>query len=76
MVAHSDLEPHITILNEPRDVARFAFVIHPLSTEYIFNHPQLKYLRFLPARLVERLVANIRPLYLSRVTGVRSPATG
>ncbi len=76
MVARSELEPHITVLNEPRDVARFAFVIHPLSTEYIFNHPQLKYLRFLPSRLVERLVANIRPLYLSRVTGVRSPATG
>jgi predicted amino acid dehydrogenase len=76
VVARSELEPRITILNKPRDVARFAFVIHPLSAEHIFNHPQLKYLRFLPTRLVERLVANIRPLYLSRVTGIRSPATG
>jgi predicted amino acid dehydrogenase len=75
-VARSELEPCITVLNEPHDVARFAFVIHPLSIDYIFNHPQLKYLRFLPRRLVERLVANIRPMYLSRVTGVRSPATG
>ena len=76
LVARSELAPHITVLNKARDVARFAFVIHPLSIEQVFNHPQLKYLRFLPKRLVERLVANIRPMYLSRVTGVRSPATG
>jgi predicted amino acid dehydrogenase len=57
-------------------VARFAFVIHPLSVDYIFNHPLLRYLRFLPKRLIERTVANMRPLYLSRITGVRSPATG
>lgn len=76
LVARSELEPHITILNEPRDVARFSFVIHPLSVNFIFNHPQLKYLRFLPKRLIERLMANIRPLYLSRITGIRSPSTG
>jgi predicted amino acid dehydrogenase len=57
-------------------VARFAFVIHPLSVDYLFNHPQLKYLRFLPKRPIERLMANLRPLYLSRITGVRSEATG
>jgi predicted amino acid dehydrogenase len=76
LVARSELEPRITILNEPRDVARFAFVIHPLSVDFIFKHPQLKYLRFLPKRLIERAMANIRPLYLSRITGIRSPATG
>ena len=76
LVARGELEPHVTVLNEERDVARFAFVIHPLSVDYIFNHPQLKYLRFLPKRLIERLVANMRPLYLSRITGVRSQATG
>ncbi len=76
LVARSELEPRVTVLNEPRDVARFAFVIHPLSVDHIFNHPLLKYLRFLPKRLIERLMANLRPLYLSRITGVRSPATG
>jgi predicted amino acid dehydrogenase len=76
LVDRSELEPHITVLNEPRDVARFAFVIHPLSTDHIFNHPQLRYLRFLPTRLVERAMANIRPLYLSRMTGIRSAGTG
>jgi predicted amino acid dehydrogenase len=76
LVARSELEPHITVLNEPRDVARFAFVIHPLSVDHVFNHPQLKVLRFLPKSLVERVMANIRPMYLSRMTGIRSPATG
>jgi predicted amino acid dehydrogenase len=76
LVDRSELEPRITVLNEPRDVARFAFVIHPLSVDNVFRHPQLKYLRFLPDRLVERVMANMRPLYLSRITGVRSPATG
>lgn len=76
LAARSELAPRITILNEPRDVARFAFVIHPLSVKHIFNHPQLKVLRFLPHGLVERAMANMRPLYLSRITGIRSPATG
>jgi predicted amino acid dehydrogenase len=76
LVARCELEPSIAVLNEPRDVARFAFVIHPLSVDFIFNHPQLRYLRFLPSRLLEWLMANLRPLYLSRITGLRSMATG
>ncbi len=76
LVARCGLEPRITVLNEPRDVARFAFVIHPLSTDNIFHHPKLKYLRFLPHRLVEWAVAQIPPLYVSRITGIRSAATG
>jgi predicted amino acid dehydrogenase len=76
LVARSPLTPRVTVLNEPRDIARFAFVIHPLSVDQVFNHPQLKFLRFLPKRPIERLMANIRPLYLSRVTGIRSPTTG
>jgi predicted amino acid dehydrogenase len=76
LVSQSELEPTLTALNEPEAVARFAFVIHPLSVEHIFNHPILKHFRFLPKQLVERLMANVRPLYLSRITGVRSPATG
>jgi predicted amino acid dehydrogenase len=71
-----ELEPQVTILNEPRDVPGFAFVIHPLSTDHIFNHPMLKLLRFVPRRIVERTVANLPPLYLSRMTGIKSPATG
>ena len=76
LVARCELQPQITTLNEPRPVDRFAFVIHPLSTEDIFFHPLPKRLRFLPKRLVEWVAAYVWPLYLSRITGVRSPATG
>lgn len=76
LVSRWEVEPQLTVLNEPRDVTRFAFVIHPLTVDHIFNHPILKYLRFAPRRLVERLVANVPPLYISRIKGIKSPATG
>ena len=76
LVARSELKPQIITLNEPRLVERFAFVIHPLSTEDIFHHPLPKRLRFLPKRLIEWVSAFVWPLYVSRITGVRSPATG
>jgi predicted amino acid dehydrogenase len=76
LIAGWELEPQVAVLNEPPDVARFAFVIHPLTTNHIFNHPVLKYLRFLPRPLVERSVANVPPLYVSRMKGIRSTATG
>jgi predicted amino acid dehydrogenase len=72
LVSRCELTPQITVLNEPPDVARFAFVIHPLTAEHIFNHPWLKFLRFAPRRLVERLMANVPPMYLSRMKNIRS----
>jgi predicted amino acid dehydrogenase len=57
-------------------VDRFAFVLHPLSVDDIFRHPLPQRLNFLPKRLIEWVAAYVRPLYLSRITGVRSPATG
>jgi predicted amino acid dehydrogenase len=59
-----------------RPEARFAFVIHPLSVDDIFHHPLPRRLRFLPRRLIEWVSACVWPLYLSRITGIRSPATG
>ncbi len=76
LIERSGLEPQVTVLNEPPDVARFAFVIHPLAVQHIFGHPQLKILRFLPHRIVEWVMAQIRPLYVSRIRGVRSEASG
>lgn len=76
LISRCDLSPHITVLNKPRDVTRFAHVIHPLSIDHILKQPQLKYLRFFPHRLIERLIAKIRPRYVSRITGIRSPVTG
>ena len=57
-------------------INRFAFVIHPLSPRFIYKDKRLARLRFLPEKLVEHYVAEIPPMYLSRITGAVSPATG
>lgn len=61
---------------EAAGVRRFAFVIHPLSLRFIHNHPGLHWTRWLPNRVVERLAAHLPPLFVSRVTGMRSKSTG
>jgi predicted amino acid dehydrogenase len=76
IISRSKLELRIITLNEPPDIALFAQIIHPLSLDYIFNQPKLKYLRLIPHRLVERLIAKLRPRYLSRIKGIKSAATG
>jgi predicted amino acid dehydrogenase len=55
-------------------VHRFAFVIHPLSVGYIHKH--YPWARLLPDSLVEAVAARMPPMFLSRMTGGRSPATG
>jgi predicted amino acid dehydrogenase len=57
-------------------VNRFAFVIHPLSIEHLHRHHALRWCRRLPEASVERLAAHLPPLFLSRITGARSAATG
>lgn len=66
---------HVQELN-PRPKPKFAFVIHPLRTSLIANDPRFRWTRYLPPRLVERVAAYIPPLYLSRIRGIRSTATG
>lgn len=59
---------------ETETVHRFAFVIHPLSVDYIHKH--YPWARLLPDSLVEAVAARMPPMYLARMTGGRSPATG
>jgi predicted amino acid dehydrogenase len=75
LISEWNCEPQVFVLNKPSDTAKFAFVIHPLTVNHIYNHPILRFLRFVPRRIVERSVANLPPLYLSRMTGIRSAAT-
>ncbi len=60
----------------PRPKPKFAFVIHPLRTSLIANDPRFSWTRHLPPRLVELVAAQIPPLYLSKIRGIRSQATG
>ncbi|MEM8532440.1 MAG: serine carboxypeptidase [Chloroflexota bacterium] len=69
-------QPTVQHLAQEEEKSRFAFVIHPLSTRFIAKHPALRWTQYLPQRLVERTAAQIPPLYVSRIRGVRSKATG
>jgi len=77
LIADLDWQPGIRFLQpEEAEINRFAFVIHPLGVKFIHKHPAFRWTRFLPDTLVERIAANLPPFYVSRIRGIRSPATG
>lgn len=77
LIAELDWQPHVRYLRpEEKGINRFAFVIHPLSIDFIHQHKLFRWTRHLPDELVEAIAAYIPPLYLSRVRGIRSPVTG
>ncbi|MFN8442479.1 MAG: serine carboxypeptidase [Caldilineaceae bacterium] len=57
-------------------INRFSFVIHPLNIHFIHNHPLFRWTKYLPDTLVEEVAAYMPPMYLSRITGGKSPTTG
>ncbi|MCI0648045.1 MAG: serine carboxypeptidase [Chloroflexi bacterium] len=77
LMADLEWQPGIRFLQpEEAEINRFAFVIHPLSINFIHKYPPFRWTKFLPDKLVERVAATIPPLYMSRITGVQSPTTG
>ena len=77
MIADVDWTPGIEYLQPgEQDVNRFAFAIHPLSVRMIKAHPWFRWTRPLPDRMVEWFAAFMPPLFFSKITGARSPATG
>jgi len=77
LMADLQWRPGIQYLQpEEAELNRFAFVIHPLSLNFVHQHHLFRWTRFLPDPLVERTAAHIPPLHISRVRGIRSPSTG
>ncbi len=77
LIANLDWRPGIRYLQpEEAGINRFAFVIHPLSVRQIHSHPRFGWTRLLPDALVEWFAARLPPMYVSKVTGARSPVTG
>lgn len=74
-IAAANWEPTVQHLNPPPK-PKFAFVIHPLRTSLIANDPRFAITKYLPPRLVELVAAQMPPMYLSRIRGIRSKATG
>ena len=58
------------------DAQRFAFVLHPLTVDYLAKHPRYAWTRHLPRKLVEVTAAYMPAQLVGRVLGGRSPATG
>lgn len=77
LMADLDWKPAIRYL-QPQDagIHRFAFVIHPLDVGFIHRHRTFRWTRYFPDTVVESLAAWMPPMYISRITGGRSPATG
>lgn len=77
LMADIQWQPEIRTL-QPGEagINRFAFVIHPLNLKFIHRNPLLRWTRYLPDPLVEATAAYMPPLYLSKITGGKSPTTG
>lgn len=61
---------------EEAGINRFSFVIHPLNVSFIHKHPIFRWTKYLPDDLVEATAAYMPPMYVSRITGGKSPTTG
>ena len=70
----ADLEPRLLWPHGRRRKSRFAFVIHPLSTEYFKNVEPLGLATSIPGMtgVVEKSMAYIPPFVYSHVTGIVS----
>ncbi|NMT65099.1 dehydrogenase [Marinobacter orientalis] len=71
------IEPRILYPNGYRRVNRFAFVIHPLSQQYLTKTPPLDWIANVSPpmvmNLVEKAVAYTPPFIYSKVSGIESP---
>ncbi|HNM97373.1 MAG TPA: dehydrogenase, partial [Marmoricola sp.] len=74
-IQEAGLEPRTLLPNGPRRKSRFAFVIHPLSTQYFRKVEALGLLTEVPGmtRVVEKAAAYLPPFVYSHVTGIKSP---
>ena len=61
---------------EEEGINRFAFVIHPLDIRFVHKHPDFRWTKYLPDRIVEETAAYLKPMYVGRIAGGRSPTTG
>ena len=75
LIQTAALEPRLLRPNGDKRKSRFAFVIHPLSTQYFNNVEGLGTIAKLPGMgdVVEKAMAYIPPFIYSHVTGIESP---
>jgi predicted amino acid dehydrogenase len=62
--------------DEGKSANRFAFILHPLTIDYLAQHPRYRWTRHFPRALVESSAAHMPGARVGRVEGGVSPATG
>jgi predicted amino acid dehydrogenase len=71
------IEPRVLYPSGFKRVSRFAFVIHPLSQQYLRKQKPLdtiaRYAPNLVMNTIEKVIAYSPPFIYSRVTGIKSP---
>lgn len=74
-IEEAGLQPRLLHPNGPRRKSRFAFVIHPLSTQYFRNVEPLGSLTKVPGMtpVIEKAAAYFPPFVYGRMTGITSP---
>jgi len=55
---------------------RYAFILHPLSVDFVARHPRYQWTHLLPHSWVESAAAHLPAQFVGRARGGRSAATG
>jgi predicted amino acid dehydrogenase len=66
----------VSAIDDAKGANRFAFILHPLTIDYLAHHPRYRWTRHLPRGLVEATAAYMPAARVGRVTGGISPTTG
>lgn len=80
LVEDFKLSPEIkTFTEDKEEVTKFSFVIHPLSTKYLFKHPHLKYIQKYSRpfeKITEEIIAFSPGFYYGKIEGIQSEKNG
>jgi predicted amino acid dehydrogenase len=75
LILKSGIEPRmIDLAPEIKpDIPKFAFIIHPTNYDQLFLSPLFTPFKAFPKALVEESAAMVRPLFVSKATGIKTP---
>ena len=75
LIRQADIEPRlIDLAPAPKpELPKFAFLVHPLRLEQLFQSPIFKPLKALPKKLVEESAAQVPGFFVSKATGIKTP---
>ncbi len=80
MVEEIKISPDVkTFYEDVEETTKFSFVIHPLSTSYLFKHPYLKFIKEYSKpfeKLTEEVISYSPGFYYGKIDGIVSEKNG